>query len=170
MKRIVIIGNPGSGKSTLGRHLAQKLGYPLADLDDLYWLPNWTERPKDQLTSLIEAATSADSWIICGNSSTYRHLMWPKADTIIWLDPPLPVLLWRVIKRTVKNLTQKTAICNGNYETLRRLFGSNSIIYWLLRSYFRHRPDWKKQRSLVTHVKWIYIRRSKDMRFLEPHK
>ncbi|MCB1082117.1 MAG: hypothetical protein KDK63_03115 [Chlamydiia bacterium] len=47
MKRIVIIGNPGSGKSTLGRHLAQKLGYPLADLDDFYWLPNWTERPKD---------------------------------------------------------------------------------------------------------------------------
>ncbi|MCB1082118.1 MAG: adenylate kinase, partial [Chlamydiia bacterium] len=66
--------------------------------------------------------------------------MWPKADTIIWLDPPLPILFWRVVKRAVKNLTQKTAICNENYETLRRLFGSKSIIYWLLRSYFRHRP------------------------------
>ena len=59
MKRIVIIESCGSGKTTLGKHLAENLNYPVTDLDDLYWLPNWTMRPKEEFASLIEDATSS---------------------------------------------------------------------------------------------------------------
>lgn len=165
----MIIGSCGSGKTTLGRHLAKNLGYPVTDLDDLYWLPNWTLRPKEEFAALIEEATSSDSWIICGNQSKYRHLIWPKADIIIWLDLPLFLLLFRVTRRSLLRILDKKPICNGNYETFSRLFSSYSIVLWVLRTYFRHRKDYKKAMKTTTHVKWIYTRRSKKFNFLDPH-
>lgn len=168
MKRIAIIGSCGSGKTTLGKHLAQNLGYPVTDLDDLYWLPNWELRPKGDFASLLENATRSDCWIICGNQSRFRHLIWPKADTIIWLDLPLYILLWRVFFRSLQRICDKKTICNGNYETFSRLFCSKSIIFWLLKGYFRHRRDYSKQMEAVTHVKWVHIRKSKGIRFLDP--
>ncbi|MCB1072360.1 MAG: adenylate kinase [Chlamydiales bacterium] len=169
MKRIVIIGSCGSGKTTLARHLAENLDYPVTDLDDLYWLPNWTLRPKEEFASLIEKATRSDCWIICGNQSKFRHLIWPKADTIIWLDLPLHILLRRVLVRSLQRICDKKPICNGNYETFSRLFCSKSIFYWLLKSYFRHRRDYSKQMKTMTNVKWIHTRKSKGIRFLDPH-
>ncbi len=168
MKRIVIIGSCGSGKTTLGNHLSENLGYPVADLDTFYWLPNWTFRPSEEFASLIEDATSTDCWIICGNQSKYRHLIWPKADTIIWLDLPLYVLLWRVISRSIRRIIDKKEICNGNRETFSRLFSSKSIVKWLLGSYFRHRRDYLEQMKTMTDVKWIHTRSSKGIRFLIP--
>lgn len=64
MKKIVIIGTCGSGKTTLGRHLAKNLDCPVTDLDDLFWLPNWTIRHSDEFAALIEKATHRDCWII----------------------------------------------------------------------------------------------------------
>ncbi|QVL57997.1 MAG: hypothetical protein KFB93_02640 [Simkaniaceae bacterium] len=169
MKRIVIIGSCGSGKTTLGKHLAKNLDYPVTDLDDLYWLPNWTLRPKEQFASLIEAATSSDCWIICGNQSKFRHLIWPKADTIIWLDLPLHILLWRVLSRSLHRIFDKKPICNGNYETFSRLFCSKSIVLWVLKTYFRHRHDYLKEMKAPSDVKWIHTRTSKGIHFLDPN-
>lgn len=169
MKRIVIIGSSGSGKTTLGRHLAKNLGYPVTDLDNLCWLPNWILRPKEEFASLIQDATSTETWIICGNQSKYRHLIWPKADTIICLDLPLPILLWRVICRTIHNIRHQTPLCNGNYESLRLFFSSKSILVWLCTSYFRHRRSWKTLRQTTTHVKWIHIRWPRKFHFLESY-
>ncbi|MCB1106950.1 MAG: AAA family ATPase [Chlamydiia bacterium] len=155
MKRIVIIGTSGSGKTTLGKHLAKKLGYPMTDLDDLYWLPNWTRRPKKEFASLIEKAASHKEWIICGNQSRYRHLFWPKADTIIWLDLPLPLLLWRTVRRSFRNMKTKETFCNGNYESLSRLFSSESILFYVIKGYFKHRKDYLHEMEVNTGKKWI---------------
>ena len=162
------MGPSGSGKTTLGKHLAENLGFPFTDLDDLYWLPNWIIRPSKEFSSLIEDATSSDCWIICGNQSKYRHLFWPKADTIIWLDLPLYLLLWRVLRRSIKNLFFKDEICNGNQETLRQFFSSQSIVLWLLKSYFRRRRDYLMEMKTRTNVKWIHTRKSRSIRFLLP--
>lgn len=167
MKRIVVIGSCGSGKTTLGYHLSKNLDTPVTDLDDLYWLPNWTLRPKEEFAALIEKATCQDRWIICGNQSKFRHLIWPKADTIIWLDLPLPILLYRVTKRSLKRIWDKKSICNGNFESWSRLFSSKSIVLWVLRTYFRHRKDYAHSRKTVSHVKWIYTRWPRKLHFLD---
>lgn len=167
MKRIVIIGSCGSGKTTLGRHLAENLGYPITDLDELHWLPNWVERPREEFTLLIEKTVSTPTWIICGNYSKFRHLIWPKVDTIIWIDPPLFTLLRRVLTRSIKRMIDKKPMCNGNYETLGRLFCKKSIVIYLLKNYYRHRRSFSEAMQTVTHVKWIHIR---GKQFLEPRQ
>jgi adenylate kinase family enzyme len=167
MKRIVIIGTCGSGKTTLGNHLAENLDYPVTDLDDLSWLPNWTRRPIDEFASLIEKATLSETWIICGNQSRFRHLIWPKADTIIWLDLPLHTLLWRTTRRALRNIKTKKAFCNGNYESFSRFLGRHSIIVWVLKTFLKHRRNFSSEMKRATHVKWIHAKSVKDMKFLE---
>jgi len=167
MKRIVIIGTCGCGKTTLGNHLAKNLDYPVTDLDDLYWLPNWKRRPIEEFESLIKEATKPEKWIICGNQSRFRHLIWPKADTIIFLDLPLHTLLKRVFVRAIKNIHTKFKFCNGNTESYGRLFGPNSIVLWTLKTYRRHRKDYfREMKCAPKHTKWIYARKTKDMTFL----
>lgn len=167
MKRIVIIGTSGSGKTTLGRHLAQNLDYPMTDLDDLYWLPNWVKRPKEEFAALIEEATQPDQWIICGNQSSYRHLIWPKADTIIWLDLPLPLLFFRTLRRALRNIRHKTTFCNGNRESFSRLFSRYSVLSYVIKGYFKHQRDYCQAIKNTPHVKWIHATSTKDMQFLE---
>ena len=167
MKRIVIIGTCGSGKTTLGKHLAEKLDYPVTDLDDLYWLPNWTRRPIKDFTSLIEKATISKTWIICGNQSRFRHLIWPKADTIIWLDLPIHILLWRTFYRALRNIRKKKPFCNGNYESFTRFLSHHSIIFWVLKSFLKHRRDYLGEIKKMPYVKWIHAKSVKDVKFLE---
>ena len=167
MKRIVIIGTCGSGKTTLGNHLAENLDYPVTDLDDLYWLPNWTRRPIEEFVSLIEEAALTETWIICGNQSRFRHLIWPKADTIIWLDLPLHTLLWRTFLRALRNIKTNKAFCNGNYESFPRFLSRHSIIVWVLKSFLRHRRDYLAEMKNTEHVKWIHAKSVKDMKFLK---
>ncbi|MCB1110910.1 MAG: adenylate kinase [Chlamydiia bacterium] len=158
MKRVVIIGTCGSGKTTLGRHLAQNLDYPMTDLDDLYWLPNWVRRPPEEFAALIEKATLPEEWILCGNQSRFRHLIWPKADTIIWLDLPLHTLLWRTWRRALHNIKTNATFCNGNYESYTRLFSRHSILVWVLKTYHRHRRDYKQEMKSRPDIRWIHTR------------
>ncbi|WP_316356102.1 shikimate kinase [Candidatus Neptunichlamydia sp. REUL1] len=167
MKRIVIIGTCGSGKTTLGNHLAKNLDYPVTDLDDLYWLPNWTQRPIEEFASLIEETTLSETWIICGNQSRFRHLIWPKADTIIWLDLPLYTLLWRTIRRALCNIRTKKAFCNGNYESFPHLLSRHSIVVWILKSFLKRRRDYLAEMKNTPHIKWIHAKSIKDLKFLK---
>lgn len=167
MKRIVIVGACGSGKTSLGRHLAENLDYPLIDLDDLYWLPNWIMRPKDEILASIKKTVEAPQWVICGNHSPARKVIWSKADTIIWIDPPFLSLLWRVLKRSIRLMVTKQPICNGNYETLRRLFCKDSILYYLVTSYHKCKRRFPEARHAFPQAKWIHV---KGRQFLEPHR
>jgi adenylate kinase family enzyme len=142
MKRIVILGVTGSGKTTFGRKLAARLGYPATDLDDLNWLPAWTERPKEEFYALAEAAAQKPDWVIIGNYSKVRNAVWPHADTFIWLDYPFPRVFWQLLRRSVLRAVDKNLICNGNVESWKQFFSKNSIMLWLFKSYRRRRRDY----------------------------
>jgi adenylate kinase family enzyme len=94
MKRIMIIGCGGSGKSTLATQLGRKLSLPVHHLDRLFWLPGWTELPKDEWKSRQEELCDEPEWILDGNYGGTMDVRLAAADAIIFLDfPTLTCLL-----------------------------------------------------------------------------
>ncbi|MDN3363024.1 topology modulation protein [Priestia megaterium] len=102
MKRVLVMGvSPGVGKSTFAKKLGKKLDLEVHHLDSLYWQPGWTERDNDSFRELQEHIVKKDSWIIDGNYSNSYDLRVKRADTIIYLELPLIVCVYRVIKRRI---------------------------------------------------------------------
>ena len=99
-KNIAIIGSSCSGKSTLAEELAEHLGLRYVELDALYWEPEWTGASLELFRERVADATGADGWVVAGNYNKVRDLLWPRADTIIWLDLSLPLLLRRIVSRS----------------------------------------------------------------------
>lgn len=102
MKRVVVIGSSGAGKSVLSRRLGDLTGLPVIHLDHHHWRPGWTEPPaevwRDQVTEMVKG----EEWIIDGNFGGTMELRLQNCDTVIFLDLPRHVCTWRVVKRMVK--------------------------------------------------------------------
>jgi len=101
MKRILIIGSCGAGKSTLARRLGEALDIEVIHLDRLYWEPGWVEPRKEDWPAVVEQACTRDSWIIDGNYSGTLEQRLGACDTVIFLDLPRATCLWRVMKRFI---------------------------------------------------------------------
>ncbi len=99
MKRILVIGSCGAGKSTFARRLSAATNLKLIHLDKLYWKPNWVEPAKDEWRKTVEDALQGGEWIIDGNYGGTMEMRLEKCDTVIFLDFPRTVCTWRVIKR-----------------------------------------------------------------------
>jgi adenylate kinase family enzyme len=104
MRRIVIVGSAGTGKSTLARELGRRLGIPVIHLDALNWRPGWQPLAVDEFRARLKEATSGDAWITDGNYAIHTFdLRMPRADLFVWVDRPPLRCAWRVIKRAVKS-------------------------------------------------------------------
>jgi adenylate kinase family enzyme len=99
MKRVLIIGSGGAGKSTLARRLGEATGIEVVHLDVLHWRPGWTEAPKAEFLQAVEEALKKDAWIMDGNFGGTMEMRLKACDTVIFLDFPRAVCLYRVIKR-----------------------------------------------------------------------
>ena len=120
MQRVVVIGTTGSGKSTVAGALATRLGVRPVDADDLFWNPGWVETELDEFRAKVDTATSTDRWVLAGNYfSRIVDITWPRADTVVWLDLPLPLVLYRSVVRTIRRGITKQVVCNGNTEKAR---------------------------------------------------
>jgi adenylate kinase family enzyme len=149
VRRVNVKGTSGSGKTTFGIELAQRLGVPYVELDALHHGPNWNEASAEVLRARVREAMDAapDGWVIDGN---YEHKLGDTllgaADTIVWLDLPLGVKLRRVWRRTTQRIRGDVELWNGNRETWRNtLWGRESLFVWLVRGHFRHRRDWPRR-------------------------
>ena len=116
-QRILVLGRTGSGKTTLARDLAASLGVPHVELDSLYFGPNFSTAPLPLLRERTSAAISGERWVTDGNKSAVRDIVWPRADTIVWLDYPLTVSLWRLGKRAVRRTSALKAQAAGSSGT-----------------------------------------------------
>jgi adenylate kinase family enzyme len=139
----VVVGTTGSGKTTLAGQLADRLGLPHVELDALNWGPNWTQRDPDEFLALLAEATKGDGWVTCGNYSRTRDMLWSRADTLIWLDYSLPLVLWRLWWRTIRRFVRREVLWNGNKERLwEHLFTRQSLFLWALQTYGRRRREY----------------------------
>lgn len=102
MKRIMIIGCPGSGKSTFARALAKKTGLPLHYLDMMYWNPDRTTKPKEEFRAALRETIKLPEWIIDGNYGSTLEIRMEACDTVIFLDYPVEVCIAGVEERRGK--------------------------------------------------------------------
>ena len=102
VKKVVVIGSSGAGKSVFSSRLGEITGLPVIHLDKYHWRPGWTEPPKDEWRRRVEELAGGDSWIIDGNFGGTMEIRLGKCDTAILLDMPRYVCVWRVIKRVIK--------------------------------------------------------------------
>ncbi len=111
MKRIIVIGSPGAGKTTFSKTLAEKLKLPLVHLDHLYYKPDWVQIDKSEFDKLLQVELEKPAWIMDGNyNRTIPHRM-KYADTVICLDYGRWICAWRAIKRCFINPIDQAEGC-----------------------------------------------------------
>ena len=101
MRRVLVIGCPGAGKTTLARKLAERSTLPLVHLDLHYWRPGWQLPDSKEWRAQVIALAAAPAWIMDGNYSNTYDIRMPRADTLIWLDYPRSICMRRVLLRTL---------------------------------------------------------------------
>jgi adenylate kinase family enzyme len=99
MRRVLVIGPGGAGKSTFARTFAERSGLPLIHLDALYWRSGWVATPNEEWDRVVDEHITRDSWVMDGNYGRTLPTRLAAADTVIFLDLPRYVCLWRVVKR-----------------------------------------------------------------------
>ena len=104
MERIVIIGCPGSGKTTLARELGEKLNMTVVHLDRLWWTKGWQNVSREEFDVRLENALKLDRWIIDGNYSRTMDARLARCDTIIYLDYSRWACLRGMFQRVIGNL------------------------------------------------------------------
>jgi len=143
LSRVAIIGTSCSGKTTLARTIADILDVPHIELDSLYWQPNWSPRPIEEFRQLTRAAIAAERWVLDGNYSKVRDIAWGRATTLIWLNYPFYVVLWRALSRTVRRVLFQQQLYANNRETFKQAFLSkDSILVWVITTYHRRRREY----------------------------
>jgi adenylate kinase family enzyme len=114
VRRVLVIGPPGAGKSTLATRLAAKLGLPVHHLDLHHWMPGWQYRTAPDARERVRALVATSEWVMDGNFAETFDLRMPRADSLIWLDYPRVTCIRRVLTRAIKDYgTQKPDLPEG---------------------------------------------------------
>ena len=115
--RIAVIGPSGSGKTWLSSKLAENLGLHHIEIDTLHHGPNWEPCSNDELRGRVAAATEGDGWVSDG---TYHQmigeLVFERVETVAWLDLPIWLVMWRLLRRTYLRRKHGTELWHGNRE------------------------------------------------------
>ena len=159
--RIAITGPSGSGKTTLAAELARTLGIRHVEIDALHHGPNWESCGVDVLRERVLAATDGDGWV---TDSTYHtmlgDLVSSRADVLVWLDLPIPLVMWRLLRRTHVRIRDKVELWNGNLEPGWRE-SLRTLIWPALQRAFANRGDFPR---IYAHREMRRLRSDEDVR------
>lgn len=163
--RIVVVGATSSGKSTLAKALSKRLNFDFIELDALHWEPNWKMAEIEIFRERVHQATMSDGWVVAGNYSKVRDLIWPQAQAVIWLDYPLPIVFWRLLTRTIHRGWTQEELWNGNHEKFwwhLKLWSEESLFHWLFKTYWRRKRETPILVSQHKHLKLIHLKHPKE--------
>jgi adenylate kinase family enzyme len=102
MRRVLVIGSGGAGKSTFAKRLAGATGLPLIHLDALYWRAGWVEPPKEEWAATVERLVAGEEWVMDGNYGGTLERRLEAADAVVFLDLPRTICLARVVRRRIR--------------------------------------------------------------------
>jgi adenylate kinase family enzyme len=164
-RRVSVVGSTGSGKTTFAAALASRLAVPHVELDALHHGPNWTEVPDELFRVRTAELLAGDGWVADGNYSAVRDIVWARAELVVWLDYPLPLIMYRLTWRTVRRLARREELWNGNRERLStHLFTRDSLFWWAVTTYRRRRRSFAALRASPRwpHLRWLTFRSPGD--------
>jgi adenylate kinase family enzyme len=160
-QRISVVGTTGSGKTTVAQEISKRLQVPHIELDALFWDENWTEVPDEVFRDRVASATENERWVIDGNYSRVRNLVWARANTVVYLDYSFWRVFWQLMRRTIRRSLRKEELWNGNREEFgKSFFSRDSILWWMLRTYHRRRKQYSElfQQSAYAHLGVVHLR------------
>ena len=161
VRRVSVVGNSGSGKSTLARELAARIGVPYLELDGVFHQPGWEPLPTEEFQRIVTERASEDGWVIDGNYSRVRPIVWARADTVVWLDLPRRIVMQRVIWRTASRAVTRQELWNGNREPLANFLSwdpEKSVISWAWHQHAEYRARYGAAPADPANVHLAFIR------------
>ncbi len=150
MDRVIVVGPSGSGKTTLARDLARRLGIEHTEMDALWWEPGWRECGPDELRCRLQAMADATKrWVTDGNyfSIAARDAVWPRADTIVFLDLPRRITISRLVRRSVRHYVRRTELWSGNRVKLSTFYGRDELLRFAWREHPKYRERYLRIRE-----------------------
>jgi adenylate kinase family enzyme len=157
MRRVLVVGNTGAGKTTAARRLAARHGLPFREVDELAFRPGWVENP-DYLTEVrrlaAEPAWILDTW----GDRRIRAELWVRADTLIWLDLPLRVVLPRLLRRSIGRTVRREHIFNGNVESYREWLSRDHPLRSAVRDHAPRRTETARLVAANPHLTVVHLR------------
>jgi adenylate kinase family enzyme len=175
MQRISVVGNTGSGKTTVAKPVATKLGLPYLELDGVFHQPDWQPLDTEEFRRIVSEFTAADGWVVDGNYSAVNDIVWDRADTVIWVDPPRRRLMRQLVPRTLRRMASGMELWNGNRERWRHLFRrEESILLYAWTNHGRLRTTYESAQADPehAHLRFVRLRTSEEtaalMRDLAP--
>ncbi len=154
MRRVLIIGSGGAGKSTFAARLAGMTGLPLIHLDTLYWRPGWDPTPNDEWRDLVASLVRGPAWIMDGNYGGTLDIRIPAADTIVFLDWSRVLCMWGVIKRRMRSNGPSPSRAVGCPERL-----TLDFLWWIWTYPARRRPEILRRLGEVSREKTVIVLR-----------
>ncbi len=165
--RVVVVGGPGTGKSTLARVVSAMLGAEYVELDALWWQAGWVPSdPAEFVMKTRERLLDTKRWIVDGNylDAVGRAEVWPAADTVVWLDLPRPVAFRRTIRRSARRIFMRQRLWNGNREQLSVLAPSSLTRLWKCWPGYGEQIRALLEEPDLKHLAVVRLRSSRDVR------
>ncbi len=150
--RVAVVGSSGAGKSTLGRQLASRIGAPHVELDAIYHQANWTPLDDEEFRRRVQHVVAGERWVVDGNYSIVRPLVLARATHVAWLDLPRPLIMSRVIRRSVSRAVTRRPMWNGNRESVLFWFRDDHPIRWSWSNYQRKVDEYEARFADPEHV------------------
>jgi adenylate kinase family enzyme len=154
MRKVLVIGSGGAGKSTFARRLGELLDIEVIHLDALYWHAGWVETPKPEWAKRVAELVKRDAWIMDGNYSGTFDIRLKACDAVVFLDMPRLVCLWRVLKRyLIYRKRSRPDMAAGCPEDLNPEF-----LLWIWNYPERTRPKivaWMRENAGSKKVVWL---------------
>ena len=160
---MAVNGTSGSGKSTLARRLGETLDLPYTEMDSLFHGPGWTPNPA--FVAVVDAITSGPRWVCEYQYDSARTLVAARADLLVWLDPPTPLVMWRVARRTIGRSIRREELWNGNQEPpLREFFTDPEHVVRYAWS-TRRRAEERARCLLTSHIRLpvVHLRSAREV-------
>jgi adenylate kinase family enzyme len=133
------------------------MGAPHVELDAIFHQPGWTPLDDDTFRARVTEATMQARWVVDGNYSTVRDIVWESADAVVWLDLPYVIVMARTIRRTLWRTVTRQELWNGNREPWSNLYSfdpEKSIIAWAAT---RHAVYRRRYGNAEHHPRWARL-------------